>query len=238
MMCLQGLCCFFPTTPRTGTGKTLGGGPPRTLSERFPGPPAPKPPKPIIILPKPPVIQTEKTFPSPPPGRDSVKSPVETVSGICHQKIDRDNSCLFRAILTAVGDSRTTDELRRFVIPDYISYVPQAYFYAEEGRPSSDEYKARISDPRAWGGSIELHILSHFYGVQICVVPVHNGDMVPYPEVPFQDDLRIYVIYNGTHYDCLMPKEVPEGKAGVFRANDRDTEQRVIEMRVTLADVM
>jgi len=142
--------------------------------------------------------------------------------GICCQKIPGDNSCLFHAVLKAVGDERGPESLRQHAIPDYLSRVPPAYLRAElpddllsssskEDIQICEDYKNWIKLSSSWGGSIEMYILSQFYyGVQICVVNVPAGTMTLFPEQPPQN-IRIYILYNGHHYDCVMPLEAPTG---------------------------
>lgn len=200
--------------------------------------------------------------PRPPPQRAAVQlpdtfgqpvapasaMPPEAVGSICCNKIPGDNSCLFQAILTAVGDGREPIALRNGPIPDYLESFDDHIFQAllPDGFPtngSRTQYKEWIRHDHAWGGALELKILSErYYGVQICVVHVPgqpNRRMDKYPEQPPQN-VRIYVLYNGTHYDCVMPVADPDGRshAGLFRADDQNTERKVLDIAPNLEAIM
>lgn len=172
-----------------------------------------------------------------PPFPELVKSPIETSGEVCCQKIEGDNSCLFRAVSTAVGDVRPPADLRHGAIRDFSYIVPQECWDAEE--TTREKYVELACEPNFWGGEIELQILSRYYGVQICAVQLADApDMIPYPAEPLPGNKRVYVLYDGKHYDCVMPKEIPEGYAGVFESSDKETEERVLEMRSALKVIM
>jgi ubiquitin thioesterase OTU1 len=83
-----------------------------------------------------------------------------------------DNSCLFRAFGTAVlpGDDLTMTELRSLVAS---SIQAQPDVYSEvvlEQKP--DEYCRWIQTEDAWGGGIEMGILSQHFDIEICSIDV------------------------------------------------------------------
>jgi ubiquitin thioesterase OTU1 len=83
-----------------------------------------------------------------------------------------DNSCLFRAFGTAVlpGDDLSMPELRSLVAAA-IQAQPDIYTQVVlEQNP--DDYCIWIQTEDAWGGAIELTILSQHFDIEICSIDV------------------------------------------------------------------
>jgi len=83
-----------------------------------------------------------------------------------------DNSCLFRAFGSAVlpGDDLTMTELRSLVA-SAIQSDPETYTQVVlEQKP--DDYCRWIQTPDAWGGAIEMGILSKHFELEICSIDV------------------------------------------------------------------
>lgn len=83
-----------------------------------------------------------------------------------------DNSCLFRAFGTAVlpGDDKTMTELRSLVA-SVIQSDPGTYTQVVlEQKP--DDYCRWIQNSDAWGGAIEMGILSKHFEIEICSIDV------------------------------------------------------------------
>lgn len=83
-----------------------------------------------------------------------------------------DNSCLFRAFGTAVipGDDLSMTELRSLVA-SAIQNEPDVYTQVVlEQKP--DDYCRWIQTEEAWGGAIEMTILSKHFDVEICSIDV------------------------------------------------------------------
>jgi ubiquitin thioesterase OTU1 len=86
-----------------------------------------------------------------------------------------DNSCLFRAFAAAVlpGDDLSMLELRSLVASS-IQADPETYTKVVlEKEP--DDYCRWIQTEDAWGGGIELGILSKYFDIQICSIDVQVG---------------------------------------------------------------
>ena len=83
-----------------------------------------------------------------------------------------DNSCLFRAFGTAVlpGDDLTMTELRSLVAST-IQEQPDVY-PAVVLEKNPDEYCRWIQTEDAWGGGIEMIILSKHFDIEICSIDV------------------------------------------------------------------
>jgi ubiquitin thioesterase OTU1 len=83
-----------------------------------------------------------------------------------------DNSCLFRAFGTAVlpGDDLSMPELRSLVA-SAIQAEPDVYTKVVlEQNP--DDYCRWIQTTDAWGGAIEMGILSKYFDIEICSIDV------------------------------------------------------------------
>lgn len=83
-----------------------------------------------------------------------------------------DNSCLFRAFGTAVlpGDHLTMPELRSLVA-QAIQAEPDVYTKVVLDQ-DPDQYCRWIQTDDAWGGAIEMGILSKHFDIEICSIDV------------------------------------------------------------------
>lgn len=111
-----------------------------------------------------------------------------------------DNSCLFRALSSAVlsSDLDGATELRAMVA-SRIQSEPETYTSAVLGK-SPDDYCAWIQRPDSWGGGIELAILSQEFDVEICSISVQDGRVDVFNDGKAR---RVVVVYSGIHYDVL-----------------------------------
>jgi ubiquitin thioesterase OTU1 len=113
--------------------------------------------------------------------------------------IPDDNSCLFRAISLPIFANLEEGSQLRSIVADAIR-EDQSYTSAILGK-DRDEYIKWIQRPTAWGGSIELTILSKHLGECIMSLDVESGRVDVYNE---QSDNFIMVIYTGIHYDTVV----------------------------------
>jgi ubiquitin thioesterase OTU1 len=83
-----------------------------------------------------------------------------------------DNSCLFRALATAVlpGDHLSMPELRSLVAST-IQSEPETYTKVVLEK-SPDDYCRWIQSPDSWGGAIEMGILAQYFDIEICSIDV------------------------------------------------------------------
>ncbi|KAG2206943.1 hypothetical protein INT47_008412 [Mucor saturninus] len=110
---------------------------------------------------------------------------VETPTGFLTLRVmDDDNSCLFRSIVVVEG----------------IKSDPITYSDATLGQPR-DKYMDWIQKPNAWGGAIELAILSSHFGIEIDSIDVQTGRVDKFGEGKY--DERVLIVYSGIHYDAL-----------------------------------
>jgi ubiquitin thioesterase OTU1 len=89
----------------------------------------------------------------------------------------------------------------REIIAEAVQSDPENYSEAVLGRPAKD-YCKWIKGKEAWGGAIELAILSSFYGFEIVVVNSLHGIVNRFGEDQ-KYGTRAFLIYDGIHYDPL-----------------------------------
>lgn len=118
-----------------------------------------------------------------------------------------DNSCLFRALGTAImGGMDTMNELRS-IVAQIIQENKEMYSEAVlEKKP--DDYCRWIQTEDAWGGGIELSILSKHFDIEICSIDVQTLRVDRFNEGP---STRCLLVYSGIHYDtiALSPSDPP-----------------------------
>ncbi|RVX75184.1 hypothetical protein B0A52_00536 [Exophiala mesophila] len=111
-----------------------------------------------------------------------------------------DNSCLFRAIASAViSDLDAVTELRS-VVAQTIQAHPERYSQAILDNKEPDQYCRWIQSEDAWGGQIELDILSQHFNVEVCSIDVQTLRVDRYNEGAHS---RCFVVYSGIHYDTI-----------------------------------
>lgn len=118
-----------------------------------------------------------------------------------------DNSCLFRAIGSAImGGMDTMNELRS-IVSQTIQANSDMYSEAVlEKKP--DDYCRWIQNEDSWGGGIELSILSKHFDIEICSIDVQTLRVDRFNEGP---PTRCVLVYSGIHYDtiALSPSDAP-----------------------------
>ncbi|KAL3458496.1 OTU-domain-containing protein [Aspergillus heterothallicus] len=141
-----------------------------------------------------------------------------------------DNSCLFRAVSTALlGGEDAMTELRS-IVAEEIQRNPTDYpKVVLEKDP--DDYCRWIKNENSWGGAIELSILSKHFGVEIWTIDVQSLAPVRFNEGSSQ---RCILVYSGIHYDtiALTPSATasPEFDTKVFDAADPLVEERSLSV--------
>lgn len=89
----------------------------------------------------------------------------------------------------------------REIIANAVAADPNEYSEAFLGRPNA-EYCEWILKSDAWGGAIELSILSKFYGLEIAVIDSINAIINRFGEDQHYTQ-RVFLIFDGIHYDPL-----------------------------------
>ena len=126
-----------------------------------------------------------------------------------------DNSCMFRALGTAVLSSSldAMTELRSLVAQS-IQADPERYNEAIIQR-KPDEYCQWIQYSDSWGGGIELSILSQEFDVEICSINVQDLRVDRFNE---GRPRRCFLVYSGIHYDTVA--FVPDGSSVLDTESD------------------
>ena len=111
-----------------------------------------------------------------------------------------DNSCLFRAIATAVMSGLDTMTELRSMVAQTIRADSDKYTEVVLDNKSPDEYCRWIQTEEAWGGQIELDILSQQFDIEICSIDVQTLRVDRYNE---SAPNRCILVYSGIHYDTI-----------------------------------
>ncbi|KIW11040.1 hypothetical protein PV08_10339 [Exophiala spinifera] len=111
-----------------------------------------------------------------------------------------DNSCLFRAVASAIMSNLDTMTELRSVVAQTIQANPDKYTKAILDNKDPDAYCRWIQTENAWGGQIELDILSQQFDVEICSIDVQTLRVDRYNEGAPR---RCFLVYSGIHYDII-----------------------------------
>jgi len=128
-----------------------------------------------------------------------------------------DNSCLFRAFSTAFfGTDIDSMHGLRSLIAQHIQSHPETYSSVVLEK-DPDDYCRWIQEADAWGGAIELDILSRHFEVEICSIDVQTLRTDRFNE---GRPTRCILVYSGIHYDTialspsdLSPSDTPHEHA-------------------------
>ena len=142
----------------------------------------------------------------------------------------------YRAILTSIAKPPKLRHELRSVIAQEIQESPEIYSAAVLEKPP-DDYCRWISRSDAWGGQIELQILSQRFDVEICSIDVQTLRVDRYNEGQAK---RCILVYSGIHYDvvALSPSDPPFHKSyappdfdtKIFEASDEQIVERARDL--------
>ncbi|KAI4183945.1 MAG: hypothetical protein L6R41_005077 [Letrouitia leprolyta] len=147
-----------------------------------------------------------------------------------------DNSCLFRAFGSAFfGIMDNMTELRA-IIASHIYENKDEYSEVVLEKPP-DDYCRWIQTEDAWGGAIELNVLSRQFGIEICSIDVQTLRVDRFNEGM---EKRCILVYSGIHYDTIALSQSdpysmdgyaqPEEDVKIFDAGD----ERILEAALQL----
>lgn len=137
-----------------------------------------------------------------------------------------DNSCLFRsvnALLTRPNNDSSVYDLRAEVSA-VVTASPQLYSEAFLGRPNA-EYCAWILSDNAWGGAIELSILSARYAVELAAFDLKTMRLDRYGEGNGYGKVG-YLVYDGIHYNYMALEKRGNPDVTIFDLADSSAMDR------------
>jgi ubiquitin thioesterase OTU1 len=117
--------------------------------------------------------------------------------------VDADNSCLFSSIayLNEINNFNIYSSLKyRNMIVEYL--LNNDFDESLLGLPKYD-YINEINNPSKWGGGIEIKIFTDILKLEIAVVDVQTNRIDLFGQNKDYTS-RIYLLYNGIHYDPLV----------------------------------
>jgi len=153
--------------------------------------------------------------------RMKTETPSNSRSKLERKVVPADNSCLFTSINYCMSGSLVGSEHSAFmreVIASVVSSDKEKYCEAYLGRSNSD-YCRWIQSKDAWGGAIEVQILSEYFQVQIVVADTKSGSMTIFGEA-CNFPTRMVLIYDGIHYDALYDAKNDGTEVTVHSVND------------------
>lgn len=145
-----------------------------------------------------------------------------------------DNSCLFRAFGSAFfGIMDNMTELRS-IVASHIQENQDEYSEVVLEQPP-DDYCRWIQTENAWGGAIELNVLSRHFGIEICSIDVQTLRVDGFNEGVGK---RCILVYSGIHYDTIALSQSdpysafaqPEEDVKIFDAKDDDVLVAALEL--------
>lgn len=148
-----------------------------------------------------------------------------------------DNSCLFRALSTAVlGPALDSMHELRSLVASAIAANPTVYTAAILDK-EPEAYCRWIQTEQSWGGAIELQILAQHFGIEVASVSVKDGRIDFYNP---GKEKRCILVFSGIHYDTVAmsgsdPPHTradlpPEMDVKVFGREDEEVLQAALEL--------
>ena len=124
------------------------------------------------------------------------------------------------------------------MIASVVSSDQEKYSEAFLGRSNSD-YTRWIQTKDAWGGAIEVQILSEYFQVEIVVVDTLSGSFTRFGE-SHNFPTRMVLIYDGIHYDALFSvgpggSEVAVHPTTDLRLDLKYSEQKLVHSRISFS---
>lgn len=141
------------------------------------------------------------------------------------REVDADNSCLFSSVAYLIdrenfGESSSL-KFRNIIV----EYLLDNEFDSNLLEQPKDKYIEFIQDIKNWGGAIEVKMFSEIFHKQIVCIDVKTNRADIYGEDKNYDQ-RIYLLYNGVHYDPLVMNldlsADPSTDITIFDSNDQE----------------
>lgn len=128
--------------------------------------------------------------------------PVHERAHLVRRICPSDNSCLFHACAYVLLNKNRTEgpRLRRECV-EYVLSHP-AKFNEETMGQSTESYARWLTDPKSWGGAIELQILSTIYQTEIVALDLESTTIQRFGDTE-NYGVQGFVVYTGNHFDCI-----------------------------------
>jgi len=141
--------------------------------------------------------------------------------------VDADNSCLFSSIGYLIDSEQFNETIKIQYRQIIATYIQENTF--EEGLLpiSKEDYITNIINPLTWGSAIELKFFSDIYKIQIASIDVMTNRVDIFGEDKNYKN-RIYLIYNGVHYDPLVFATGDEVEEDIKMFSTNDTNALII----------
>ena len=138
--------------------------------------------------------------------------------------VDSDNSCLFSSIGYLVDNKNFSETTKYQYRQLLVNYLEDNNVEAGMLEIPKEDYIENIQNPSTWGGAIELKLFSDMLQIEIASIDVQSnrvdifGQDKNYPQ-------RIYVLYNGVHYDPLVMAYTEDSNDDItsFASDDNET---------------
>lgn len=138
--------------------------------------------------------------------------------------VDSDNSCLFSSIGYLIDNKNFSETTKYQYRQLLVNYLESNNLEAGILEIPKEDYIENIQNPSTWGGAIELKLFSDMLQIEIASIDVQSnrvdifGQDKNYPQ-------RIYVLYNGVHYDPLVMAYTEDSNDDItsFASDDNET---------------
>ena len=126
--------------------------------------------------------------------------------------IEADNSCLYNCFGYLLFKSVHMSTKLREVCSTVALDDSEKYNSAVLGRDIGD-YQRWVCKTDTWGGEVEISMLSEHFQIEVGVVDIRTNQIYLYNCSRGEDENqgeRIYILYDGIHYDALVRAEESE----------------------------
>ena len=150
-------------------------------------------------------------------------------AGMVRHVVPSDNHCLFTALgfLHSGGRSMGRAGELRVSLSAHMLAHPEAFSEAVLGEPPA-AYARRIATSLAWGGGLEMAAASDVWGLQVAAVCIKTGRISLFGEDQPARRRRLYVLYDGVHFDALVRESSP--LTTIFDAGDAEAEAGALQV--------
>lgn len=145
------------------------------------------------------------------------------------EMIKADGNCLFNCgSLAMEGTVDKPGEMRQLVASIMVSN-PDKYSAQELGKDPQQYIEWLTSGPSAWGGIPELKALGDLYSVEFGVVVIQDIEVLLFNHNKGLTE-RVYVLFDGTHYNLCVHKQANGSRVHRFSPTDERAYQGVLEL--------